>query len=202
MHCTRLSMIRSVHSFNNVQAGKKFVPIKKAIEFVNSSGKNENLEATSPQWERHKAAIKKKTGGQRWNPNKKLSREQMEGIRLLKKQFPKMTASDLGSRFKVSPEAISKILKSKWHPNDSEAQKLQARWKKRGEKIKNLYKENPLGLDRKLVLTHDKSAQEIRFRVVLPEQLNNSTRNSKDKEKQFHKKRNGKLHLLENLISK
>ena len=57
-------------------------------------------------------------------------------VRALNAQFPdKYTTPLLAERFKVSPEAIRRILKSKWRPSDEEAKKRQNRWEKRGEKI-------------------------------------------------------------------
>ena len=37
--------------------------------------------------------------------------------------------------FKVSPEAIRRILKSKWEPNEEEQERRAERWERRGEKI-------------------------------------------------------------------
>jgi hypothetical protein len=41
----------------------------------------------------------------------------------------------LAKEFKVSPEAIRRILKSKWRPTAEEAAARNERWTKRGEKI-------------------------------------------------------------------
>lgn len=41
----------------------------------------------------------------------------------------------LADHFKVSPEAIRRILKSKWQPNDTEHEARMERWDKRGERI-------------------------------------------------------------------
>jgi hypothetical protein len=51
-------------------------------------------------------------------------------------QFPdKYTTPMLAKEFKVSPEAIRRILKSKWRPTADEAAARNERWTKRGEKI-------------------------------------------------------------------
>ena len=74
---------------------------------------------TSPtpnQWVAHRQALKKAFPGG-WSPPKKLSRSAMDGIRELHKIDPKkFTTSVLAERFRISPEAIRRILKSKWEP--------------------------------------------------------------------------------------
>lgn len=85
-----------------------------------------------PEWKRHKYSMYDKFQGERWNPGKKISREQMATVRMLKQSLPHLTASDIAKEFRVSPEAVSKILKSKWKPmNDEEEHRVMARWKKR-----------------------------------------------------------------------
>jgi hypothetical protein len=39
-----------------------------------------------PLWRKHREAIKAKTGGQAWNPQRKLTRQAMEEVRYLRKQ--------------------------------------------------------------------------------------------------------------------
>jgi hypothetical protein len=80
--------------------------------------------------------LKEKLGGQAWNPRKKLSPDTMEGIRHLHQTQPdKFTTPVLAEHFKVSPEAIRRILKSKWQPSDAEYEARMLRWDKRGERI-------------------------------------------------------------------
>lgn len=87
-------------------------------------------------WQIQKAAMKEKLGGEAWNPRKKLSPDTMEGIRHLHSTQPdKFTTSILATHFKVSPEAIRRILKSKWRPSDEEYEDRMQRWNKRGERI-------------------------------------------------------------------
>ena len=65
----------------------------------------------------HKAAMKKSFPNG-WNPPKKLSREAMEGLRTLRDHDPEtFTTAILANRFKISPEAVRRILKSRWRPN-------------------------------------------------------------------------------------
>ncbi|KAF2199163.1 hypothetical protein GQ43DRAFT_339719, partial [Delitschia confertaspora ATCC 74209] len=87
-------------------------------------------------WMIQKAAVKEKLGDQAWNPRKKLSPDAMEGIRHLHRTQPeKFTTPILAEYFKVSPEAIRRILKSKWRPSDEEQDERLKRWDKRGERI-------------------------------------------------------------------
>ncbi|KAH7090578.1 required for respiratory growth protein 9, mitochondrial [Paraphoma chrysanthemicola] len=89
-----------------------------------------------PSWQAHKAALKEKLNGEAWNPRKKLSPDTMEGIRHLHSTQPdKFTTPILAEHFKVSPEAIRRILKSKWRPSDEESEARMQRWNKRGERI-------------------------------------------------------------------
>ncbi|KAH3675105.1 hypothetical protein WICPIJ_009361 [Wickerhamomyces pijperi] len=90
------------------------------------------------EWEREKYATKIKYKGERWLPTKRLSAEQMEGVRLLKRSMPHMTASDLAAEFEVSPEAIRRILGSKWKPKtEEEEDRIKKRWTNRGLRIKS-----------------------------------------------------------------
>ena len=87
-------------------------------------------------WQVQKAALKQKLNGERWNPRKKVSPDAMEGIRALNAQYPThFTTAVLANQFEVSPEAIRRILKSKWRPNGVEEEDRNERWEKRGQKI-------------------------------------------------------------------
>jgi hypothetical protein len=89
-----------------------------------------------PSWQIQKAALKEKLNGEAWNPRKKLSPDTMEGIRHLHSTQPeRFTTPVLSEHFKVSPEAIRRILKSKWQPSDEEHEERMQRWDKRGERI-------------------------------------------------------------------
>ncbi|KAI9826172.1 MAG: hypothetical protein M1819_007428 [Sarea resinae] len=87
-------------------------------------------------WQSQKAALKGKFGEGGWAPRKRLSPDAIEGIRLLNTQYPlKYTTPVLAEQFKVSPEAIRRILKGKWQPNEEEEASRKQRWEKRGESI-------------------------------------------------------------------
>jgi hypothetical protein len=89
-----------------------------------------------PSWQIQKAALKEKLNGEAWSPRKKLSPDTMEGIRHLHSTQPeRFTTPVLSEHFKVSPEAIRRILKSKWQPSDKEHEERMQRWDKRGERI-------------------------------------------------------------------
>ena len=87
-------------------------------------------------WQIQKAALEGKFGDQGWNPRKRLSPDALEGIRALHKQDPlKNSTEALAGQFQVSPEAIRRILKSKWRPSEAEEAGRRRRWNKRGEQI-------------------------------------------------------------------
>lgn len=102
----------------------------------NISALHVSTRSEPPAWAVQKAAIKEKLNGEAWNPRKKLSPDTMEGIRHLHQTQPnKFTTPILADHFKVSPEAIRRILKSKWRPTDEEYEERMRRWDKRGERI-------------------------------------------------------------------
>lgn len=99
---------------------------------------------TLPQWKKQMFALKEKfpTG---WNPLKKLSREQMDHMREIKRAQPSINLNELASMFKISPEAARRIIKSKWRPDAAKAQKLEQRWKRRGQQLKANRREQTQG---------------------------------------------------------
>ncbi|KAL8904607.1 MAG: hypothetical protein Q9207_003162 [Kuettlingeria erythrocarpa] len=87
-------------------------------------------------WQIQKNALKTKFRTEGWAPRKRLSPDALEGIRALHAQFPdRYTTPVLADQFEVSAEAIRRILKSKWRPNDEETLNRRTRWDKRGERI-------------------------------------------------------------------
>lgn len=93
-----------------------------------------NIRKSSPEWLKRKESLVQRYG--HWNPTRKLSRQQMQDIRSLKGQMPYMKTIDFANHFRVSPEAIRRILRSNWIPNDKEEELLQMRNAKRKEKRK------------------------------------------------------------------
>jgi hypothetical protein len=56
-----------------------------------------------------------------WNPPRKLSRDAMEGLRVLHNHNPEQyTTPVLAAQFRISPEAVRRILKSKWQPSEEQ----------------------------------------------------------------------------------
>lgn len=87
-------------------------------------------------WQVQKQALAQKFGSSGWAPRKRLSPDALEGIRSLHSQFPeKFPTPVLANHFQVSPEAIRRILKSKWRPKEDEEVERRERWNKRGESI-------------------------------------------------------------------
>ncbi|RGP68005.1 required for respiratory growth mitochondrial [Fusarium longipes] len=86
-------------------------------------------------WKVQKAALKEKFP-EGWRPRKRLSPDALAGIRALNAQFPDVyTTQALAEKFEVAPEAIRRILKSKWQPNSAEEESRQERWFRRGKDV-------------------------------------------------------------------
>ncbi|EOO04310.1 putative mitochondrion organization and biogenesis protein [Phaeoacremonium minimum UCRPA7] len=86
-------------------------------------------------WKIQKAALKEKFPDG-WQPRKKLSPDALAGIRALHEQFPEdYTTEVLANKFEVSPEAIRRILRSKWEPSPEEEERRQERWFNRGKQV-------------------------------------------------------------------
>ena len=88
------------------------------------------------EWQIQKKALKRKFGDKNWAPVKRLSPDAIEGVRALHAQdSEKYTTEVLAEEFMVSPEAIRRILKSRWRPTEEEQADRQNRWIRRGERI-------------------------------------------------------------------
>lgn len=87
-----------------------------------------------PQWKKQMFALQEKFP-EGWDPKKKLSRDQMAELREIKTARPNITNDELSSLFKVSPEAIRRILKSRWRPNADKSKQLNERWIRRGQRL-------------------------------------------------------------------
>ncbi|KAJ5484139.1 Required for respiratory growth protein 9 [Penicillium diatomitis] len=115
---------------------------KRDPERTNVKGRKTDKPKATPKtqekaepWRTQKDALEKKFP-QGWNPPKRLSPDALEGIRHLHATAPEQfTTSVLAEEFKVSPEAIRRILKSRWRPSETEAEARRKRWEKRHERI-------------------------------------------------------------------
>lgn len=95
--------------------------------------------SNKPSWAAQKEALKKKFPDG-WRPHKRLSPDALSGIRALNQQFPDMfTTEVLSQRFEMSPEAIRRILRTKWEPSADEDEDRQRRWFNRGVAIWEKY---------------------------------------------------------------
>ncbi|KAG6884384.1 hypothetical protein C0993_011676 [Termitomyces sp. T159_Od127] len=82
---------------------------------------------TPREYKVHREVIKKNFPGG-WNPPHKVSREAMEGIRQMHRLDPeKFSTPLLAEKFKISPEAVRRILKSRWEPSREKRLKLAER---------------------------------------------------------------------------
>ncbi|EJD55493.1 hypothetical protein AURDEDRAFT_109802 [Auricularia subglabra TFB-10046 SS5] len=96
-----------------------------------------------------------------WQPPKKLSRDAMDGLRALHNHNPELFSTPvLADKFKISPEAVRRILKSKWVPSKEREAELLARERQNKQswyegKIRNEYEADPQG-DRPVPAPGDK----------------------------------------------
>ncbi|KFY44110.1 hypothetical protein V494_01635 [Pseudogymnoascus sp. VKM F-4513 (FW-928)] len=115
--------------------------------FPKKTAKKEEDDWTPPPrlpWQSQKAALKEKFQ-EGWAPRKRLSPDALAGIRAINTQFPEQyTVPVLAAKFEVSPEAIRRILKSNWRPDEEEEEDRKRRWYKRGQQVWTRYAE--LGL--------------------------------------------------------
>lgn len=87
-------------------------------------------------WQVQKTALMRKFAGTGWAPRKRLSPEALDGIRALHASDPvRFSTPALATRFEVSPEAIRRILRSRWRPTDEEHEERMRRWDRRGKAI-------------------------------------------------------------------
>ena len=100
-----------------------------------TKGPLDDLPMTRESWQTQKKSLSMKFP-EGWAPRKKLSPDALEGIRELHATDPiTFDTPTLANRFEVSPEAIRRILKSKWRPNEEEEDDRKRRWEKRGQNI-------------------------------------------------------------------
>ncbi|KIY71895.1 hypothetical protein CYLTODRAFT_418439, partial [Cylindrobasidium torrendii FP15055 ss-10] len=73
--------------------------------------------STPAEYAKHRAVMKE-SFPEGWAPPRKISREAMDGLRQLHHHDPDMfTTPFLAQKFRISPEAVRRILKGKWEPS-------------------------------------------------------------------------------------
>lgn len=83
----------------------------------------------------HRETIRK-TFPEGWAPPRKLSREAMDAVRQLHRLDPKkFNTPMIADKFKISPEAVRRILKSKWEPSVERRAALAVKQRKKKEEI-------------------------------------------------------------------
>ncbi|KAG8957261.1 Required for respiratory growth protein 9 mitochondrial [Tulasnella sp. 419] len=93
---------------------------------------------TPRQWLAHRERMKHKYP-EGWNPTRKLSREAMDGIRMMHAHDPFVhNTAALAHHFEISPEAVRRILKSRWRPDEGKLRKLEERQEMVSEERKQL----------------------------------------------------------------
>ncbi|KAF8960329.1 hypothetical protein BDZ97DRAFT_1318301 [Flammula alnicola] len=72
---------------------------------------------TPHEYKAHRDTLRK-SFPEGWSPPRKLSREAMDALRQLNRAEPEQfNSAVLAEKFKISPEAVRRILKSKWQPS-------------------------------------------------------------------------------------
>lgn len=88
----------------------------------------------------HRKAIRK-AFPEGWSPPRKLSREAMDILRQLHRTDPDSFSTPiLAERFKISPEAVRRILKSKWEPGAEKRTAMIVKERKQQEEMKQKVK--------------------------------------------------------------
>lgn len=111
-------------------------PPKSAKDAQKRKSKDAKPSEKKPEgWQIQKAALKEKFK-EGWSPPRKLSPDALDLIRHLHSTAPdQFTTPVLAEQFKVSPEAIRRILKSKWRPTEEEMEDRRRRWQRRHDRI-------------------------------------------------------------------
>ena len=90
---------------------------------------------TPPQHKAHRETMRK-AFPEGWAPPRKLSREAMDAVRQLHRLDPKkFNTPMIADKFKISPEAVRRILKSKWEPSVERRTVLVNKERKQREQI-------------------------------------------------------------------
>lgn len=91
--------------------------------------------STPHAFKAHRETIRK-TFPEGWAPPRKISREAMDAVRQLHRLDPKkFNTPMIADRFRISPEAVRRILKSKWEPSVERRAALAVRERKQKDGI-------------------------------------------------------------------
>ncbi|OCH86813.1 hypothetical protein OBBRIDRAFT_796830 [Obba rivulosa] len=113
-----------LHKPNHILEELKFDEEDLENEINPFPNKSRMVQPVPRQAVKHREAIKKDFP-EGWAPPRRLSREAMEGLRQLHKMDPEQyTTPVLASKFRISPEAVRRILKSNWQPTSEQRAKL------------------------------------------------------------------------------
>lgn len=119
-------------SKNSSREGRNRKDKDNAKEFKRRPDLEEKRKDDRPLWLKQKEALKAKFP-EGWKPRKRLSPDALSGIRALNQQFPDIyTTRALSEKFEVSPEAIRRILRTKWEPAEEQDEDREQRWYRRG----------------------------------------------------------------------
>ncbi|KAM5454319.1 Required for respiratory growth protein 9 mitochondrial [Microsporum audouinii] len=124
------------HSSASYSTAPPSKPEKRPVEDIDlSQPMKSKPKKPQPAWAVQKNALKAKFK-EGWKPRKKVSPDTMESIRKLHSMDSvKYSTKNLAEEFKISPEAIRRILKSKWRATEAEEIDRRERWEKRKERI-------------------------------------------------------------------
>lgn len=114
---------------------------------------------TPYEYNQHRLALRR-AFPEGWSPPRKISRDAMDSLRMLHNHSPEaFTTPVLAERFKISPEAVRRILKSKWVPSRERKEELKKKdeAKKVDRRRKRVGKEWTEAVDKGL-LKHKRTA--------------------------------------------
>ncbi|KAK2875415.1 hypothetical protein FQN49_001613 [Arthroderma sp. PD_2] len=115
---------------------KKKPSLEDASPNISEPTKPSKPKKPQPAWGVQKKALKAKFE-EGWKPRKKVSPDTMESIRKLHDMDSiKFSTKNLAEQFKISPEAIRRILKSRWQATEAEEADRRERWEKRKTRIR------------------------------------------------------------------
>ncbi|QRW05431.1 neugrin domain-containing protein [Ceratobasidium sp. AG-Ba] len=90
---------------------------------------------TLPEYKAHRARMKQ-LYPEGWGPSHTISREAMETLREMYARDPvQFRTPVLANKFKISPEAVSRILKSKWQPSPERKAEMVARDRREKDRL-------------------------------------------------------------------